>query len=298
MKFSDTKKAYACIAYTTIVFATMEIVCKMIPEYSPLGMSFLRFFIGALILLPFALVEMKKRELKFKMDDHIFFLVTGIIGIAISMSFYQTSLQHTSASLVAVLFGANPIFTAPLAVIVTKEKVSPLKIASLIVCVVGMIFIFNPFGLAADAYGMLLALISAVTFSVYTVMGKKRIARYGGLLMSTFSFLYGTIVLLIGMLITGTPIIGGITAEYIPHVIYIAVVITGLGYLCYFTSMKYVPVTTSSMVFLIKPALSTILSLIILREIPTWNAAVGIILIVLASVAQMFEGKIMAKVKK
>ena len=289
----DTTKAYLCIAASTIAFSTMEIASKMIPEsYSPLGMTFLRFFIGALMFLPFAVAEMKRRKLKFGSGDLLFFLVMGIIGVTLSMSLYQTALVHTSASLVAVLFGANPIFTAPLAVLVTKEKLSPIKLISLGVCVVGMLFIFNPFSLAPDFYGMALALLAALTFSVYTVLGKKRIARYGGLVMSAFSFICGAIVLLIALLVTKTPIFGELTVKSLPHVLYISFIVTGVGYLCYFTSMKSVPVTTSSMVFLIKPALASVLTFIILRENLTWNAIVGILLIVISSAFQIYEGKI------
>ena len=49
-------KGYIYILITAFAFSTMEIVGKMISnQLNPLQMTFLRFFIGGLILLPFAL---------------------------------------------------------------------------------------------------------------------------------------------------------------------------------------------------------------------------------------------------
>ena len=118
----NLKKGIICIFITTIAFSTIEIVAKTIHGIDPLQMNFIRFFIGGIFLLPFAIKELHKRKLKLTLNDFLFFALTGTIGVTISMCFFQTAVVFTKASIVAVIFSTNPIFTAPLAFFILKEK--------------------------------------------------------------------------------------------------------------------------------------------------------------------------------
>ena len=64
------KKGYLYIILAAIIFSTMEISSKMIVNaVNPLQLSFIRFLIGGLILLPLAMKDMKAKNLKLKLDD-------------------------------------------------------------------------------------------------------------------------------------------------------------------------------------------------------------------------------------
>ena len=288
----NLKKGILCIFIATIAFSTIEIVAKTIHGIDPLQMNFIRFFIGGIFLLPFALKELHKRKLKLTLNDFLFFALTGIIGVTISMCFFQTAVVFTKASIVAVIFSTNPIFTAPLAFLLLKEKLNVSKILSLAVSIIGVLLIFNPFSINPDLKGMLFALISAICFSLYTVISKKRIAKYGGLILSTFSFLIGVTVLLLFLLLIGKPIVSGISLTNILPLLYLGIFASGIGYLSYFTAMKYTSAITASTVFFIKPALASILSFFILGEHLSFIAIIGIGLIIVASVIMLAPKKV------
>ncbi|MGI6337512.1 MAG: DMT family transporter [Eubacteriales bacterium] len=291
---TNTQKGALCVGVTALSFSTMELVSKTITEtVSPLGLTLIRFAIGTLMLLPFAIAEMKRKKLRITWKDCLFFLCAGFFGVTLSMSLFQTAILKTSASMVAVIFSMNALFTAPLAVLFLKEKVSWVKWAGLAVSLVGVAFIFNPFRIAPDIGGMLYALGAAVAFSVYTILSRRRIFYFGGMVLSTFSFAGGSLLLLIWILITGTPIIGGLTVASLPQVLWLGLVVTGLGYLAYFTAIRLTSAVTASMAFCIKPALATLLNILILRERLSIAAIIGVTLIILASIAQMAEGKLL-----
>jgi drug/metabolite transporter (DMT)-like permease len=62
------KKGYLYIALTTIIFSTMEIALKFISGvFNPIQLTFTRFFIGGLFLIPFALNALHKKILLFQL---------------------------------------------------------------------------------------------------------------------------------------------------------------------------------------------------------------------------------------
>jgi drug/metabolite transporter (DMT)-like permease len=296
------KKGYVYIIISAFLFSTMEIVSKGIAkDINPIQLNFIRFLIGALILLPSALKNLKIREISLNKDDFKFFILTGFVGVAISMTFFQVSILYTKASTVAILFSCNPIFVIPLAHFLLKEKLSKETIMSLCVSIVGILFIMNPFKISSDIYGISYVIIAAMAFALYSVIGKKRSARYGAVILSSFSFLMGSIELLVLILLTkidfisnwtsglglsvlsNIPIILGITYENILAVAYMGIFVTGLGYLFYFMAMEETSASTASLVFFIKPALAPILAFLLINENIALNSIAGIILIVLGS---------------
>lgn len=274
-------KGYFYILVTALAFSTMEIVGKMIAtEINPFQITLIRFLIGGMLLLPFALREVRKREMALKLKDYGFFLLSGFLSIVVSMSFFQLAVLHTKASIVAVIFSTNPVFTIPFACLILKEKLHRKTVLSLIASISGILLIFNPFSASPDIKGILLAVVAAVTFSLYTVINKTRIEKYGGLVLNCFSFLMGDALLLLFLLYYRIPILTGVGSGNILHLLYLGIFVTGIGYWCYFEGMKKTSAITASMVFFIKPALAPVLSLLLLGESIKVNTGLGILCII------------------
>ena len=92
------------------------------------------------------------------------------------------------------------------------------------------------------------------------------------------------------MLITGRPVIAGILDNWLV-VLYVGVMITGVGYLFYFIGIRYSDATTGSMTFFIKPVIAPVLAMLILHETILWNTVIGIILLIIASTLTLVAAK-------
>ena len=141
-----------CIVVTTILFSLMEVVLKGVsPHFHPFQLNFTRFFIGGLVLLPFAIRQLKRRgpdapELNARALAKIALL--GFTGTFISMTFYQLSILHTDASVVAILFSSNPLFVMLFAVLLLGEPVRRHNVAALILELLGILVIVSQIGRA------------------------------------------------------------------------------------------------------------------------------------------------------
>ena len=186
------KRGYLYIAVTTLLFSSMEVALKLISgQFNPIQLNFSRFLIGGLVLIPFAVRELKKRGRKLDGKALGSFALLGLMGIAVSMSLYQLSVTRIQASVVGVLFSSNPVFVTLFAFLLLHETISKNQIAGLVLDVAGIVLIIQPWHLRLDALGVVYVLLATLLFALYGVCGKRQCARFGGIVVTCFGFLFG-----------------------------------------------------------------------------------------------------------
>ena len=243
------KKAYIFVIITALLFGTMEVSCKIGgADLDPFQLTFLRFLIGGVILLPFAVGQMKKREVRLGVKDIVNLAAVGFVGVTVSMSLFQLSIMLCNASTVSVIICVNPFFTMVFAHFMTEEKMDRRKMIILAVAMLGIAFMLRFWDVQAGNTwaGMLLMIVAAMFFGLYTVMGKVSQQKLGPMAQTSISFLLGAGFLLILLLVTGRPVIAG-TADNIPVILYTGVMVTGLGYYCFFRSIESMTFTLSTL---------------------------------------------------
>ncbi len=311
------KKGIISIALATLFFSTMEIALKISAgNYNPIQLTFLRFLIGGVVLVPLAVREIKSKKLKLKLNDIGFFAMTGFICVVVSMIMFQLGVVYCPASVVAVLFSCNSVFVVLFAYIMLAEKIYKHTVISIIVSVAGMMVIINPLHMSASLKGVIFSLIAAVTFALYNVIGRTRSDRYGGITLTCLSFLFGCaeLAVLISLtyipsaarafassglpMLAKIPLFSGISADSLGGLIYVGVFVTGLGYTFYFMAMEETSAATASLVFYLKPVLAPIFALAVLGEPITLNMLAGIILIIIGSFISFVPGIKLGKNKK
>lgn len=308
------KKGYLYIAVAVVLFGTFEVVMKFIAgQVNSVQLTLCRFTVGFVCLLPVALYTLKKRNKHLDRKSVAYFALLGFTGIALSMPILHLSISYTHAGVVAVLFSCNPVFVTFLAFFLLGEPIRPRHIAALILEVAGTIAIISPWNTQLDMTGIFLVLLSTLLFSLYGVMGKRKCAEFGGAVVTCFSFLFGSIIILIFILLThipavaaaitgmglpefaNIPILAGYTLENLPVVLYVSVGVAGLGFCCYFLAMEHQPASVVSLVYFFKPAFSPILAWVIHGEVILPNMFVGIVLIVTGSLCSIIPGIIESK---
>lgn len=287
------KKVYTLVIVTAFLFGSMEVACKVGgAELDPFQLTFLRFAIGGLILLPFAVAEMKRRGVRLHARDLLMLAGVGTLGIPVSMVLFQLSIMSSNASTVSVLICTSPFFVMLFAHIFTEEKLNRYKLRVLGIALIGIVFMLRPWDVQQgnSMFGMLLMLLAALTFGGYTVAGKVLVKRMGLMAQTSLSFLFGSFVLLLVILLMGRPVLAGV-ADNLPIVLYVGIMVTGIGYFCYFKSIELSDAATGSFAFFLKPAIAPVLAAVILRETILWNTFVGIGLILAASLLNIVQQK-------
>ena len=95
------------------------------------------------------------------------------------------------------------------------------------------------------------------------------------------------------LLLTGTPLTArGLDAGGVGILLFLGIVVTGLGYLSYFKAMEQAGAFMASLVFFIKPVLAPLMSLLILGQAKGGAALVAsILLVMVGSTMMLTEGR-------
>lgn len=312
METTNQKQGYLCIAITTIMFSLMEIVLKFIGnDLNPIQVTFSRFLFGGLVLLPFAVKLLRKLaadDVRMEKEDLAYFAMLGTIGIVISMTLYQLATVHANASVVAVLFSSNPLFVMVLAYLILREPIRVRNVVALLLDIVGIICIIDPWDMDIEFLGVAFTLSATLIFAIYTVLGKRKCYKFGGLVVTCFGFLFGSIELIIlaalghipavaDFLLTHglqkfayVPFIEGYTWHNLPMVLFVYLGVTGLGFASYFIAMEKTSANTAALVFFFKPVLAPILAFFILHENIPMHMIIGILFILTGSMTNILPG--------
>lgn len=273
----------------------MEVSCKIGGSgLDPFQLTFLRFLIGGLVLLPFALVQLRQKQTKLTGKDLAMLTGVGFLGVAVSMSMFQFSTMMCNASTVSVLICVNPFFTMIFAHFLTSEKLNRYKFLILLVALTGIVFMLRPWNIQEgnSALGMGLMIGAAFFFGLYTVAGKVCQEKMGLMAQTSISFIFGAILLMIFMLIIGRPVVSGIS-DNIPIILYTGIIVTGLGYYSYFKSIDLAGASTGAFAFFLKPAIAPVIAVIVLHETILWNTIAGIVMVLIASLLNiLYQRKI------
>lgn len=293
MNLKENSK-YIWVLLTALAFGTMEIALKIGGgAFTALQLTFLRFLIGGLFLLPFAIHDLKKRQYSLTRKDVGFLALLGLVNIVISMTLFQMSVMHTNANLAAVLISFNPMFTMVFAHFIVNERFTKKKAVVLAICMTGLVLVANPLNLASgnEPMGILMGLGASAMFGLYTALSKRCVGRLGGMTVNSMSFLIGAAFELILLLCMNEPVIAGINASSLPVLLYVGFVVTGFGYFCFMRAIEKGGASTASYAFFVKPIIAMILAALILSEAITWNIVVGILLILAGCIYNVHQPK-------
>lgn len=293
------KKSFVFILAAAFLFGTMEVALKLAgSNFDAIQLTFLRFLIGGVFLFPFAIHDLKKRQYKLTKSDWLYLFLLGFVCICISMILFQLGVMRTNANLAAIIISTSPVFTMIFAQFIVNEKFTLMKSLVLLLNIIGLIIVANPVKLLrgnAAIDGILITLAASISFGLYTALGKKRIAQIGGIAQNSFSFILGSSVLLLVLLVKGGPIVKGIHANNIPLLLYLGILVTGIGYFCYIKAIELSGPSTASITFFIKPAFAPIIAFVVLKEAITINIILGVMFVLSGSLISIFADRIQLK---
>ncbi|WP_133013822.1 DMT family transporter [Clostridium cuniculi] len=243
----------------------------------------------ALIILFIGILILDKSLLKIKLKDAWVFMASGILGM-LGLNFcYNESVNHLSLSLAAVLLSLSPIFVIFIAAILFKEKITLRKISCMLLAILGCVLasglLENNSGMKLSAIGILIGLLSAFFYALYSVVSKIAMGKgYEALTITFYSLLTLEIVLLpftdwniLKDFVISAPVNNSIFM--LLHSVFTSV----LPYVLYTVSLSYIEAgKTSILAAGGEPISAMLLGMLFFSEVPTILSLIGLILTIVA----------------
>jgi drug/metabolite transporter (DMT)-like permease len=156
------------IAVSAASFGTLAIFGRFLyaDGLDTFTMLFLRFGFAALLM---TILLVARREPLPHGKILLQLIGMGALGYVGQSFSYLTAIKYASAGLVALLLYLYPMFVFILSVIVLRERMTWLKIAALVLALMGTALTVDPAG--GQLQGILLAICAALIYSVYIIIG-------------------------------------------------------------------------------------------------------------------------------
>jgi len=272
-----------------------EYIIDQTKQLSPFQLSFIRYFLAALTLV--VIFFFKSREKRPSKQDlvktvkekwHFLFITSVFVSLMPICLFF--AVKKTTASSSSFLLNINVAFIPLIAFVLVKEKIKRNQIIGVSVTIIGsFLVIFNneikslDFSLSSfsssTVVGNLLALISGLSWAIYTVLLKKFYTEDDPLFITFLNLLLSSIFLFpIAFFIF--PYSVSITFLGLVLVFLLSIVSTALAYTFWLDILAYMHTTEVGVIQVLVPVISALLAVFFLGETITFVFAIGAILII------------------
>lgn len=202
MSSKSTTQGILLAVLATIIWSGNFIVARgVIHEIPPIALAFSRWACASLIMIPIGWRSVKGQWGDIKANaTHLFW--AGLTGVSMFNTLVYIAGHFTEAINLALIgTTSSPIFSYILARIFLKEKITPLKLIGLLLCLSGVLFILSRGNWNNLVHFRLTAgdgwvLLGALSFSIYNVLARKKPVTLGPITYLTTTFWVGTLLLL------------------------------------------------------------------------------------------------------
>jgi drug/metabolite transporter (DMT)-like permease len=195
---TDNLKTAAALVAANFFFGTNIIAVKKISPLliDPLGLSFARMFITAILLISIPIFIKEKEKIEKK--DYLILIIAGLLGVTCNQIFSITGISKTNPIHASLLIMATPIIVSVLAAIFLHEKFGWNKMVGLFFGISGASILItsrtalhsgNPASLSGDIF----IVLGAFCYSIYLILIRKISSKYKPLTILRFVFIFGTI---------------------------------------------------------------------------------------------------------
>ncbi|MFB7305355.1 DMT family transporter [Heyndrickxia sporothermodurans] len=267
------------ITFLVLVWGLCWPIYKIALNYTPpILFSGMRTLLGGILLLLITFPRYK--QIHFKENWHTY-LISTIFNVILFFGLQTIGLQYLPSGLFSVIVYFQPVLVGFLAWVWLGEKMSGLKISGLVLGFLGVVVIsFKSFSAELSIVGVVLALITAISWAIGTVFLKKAGAKVDALWLVTIQCVIG------GLVMTGAGLeqesFSAIqwSAPYLSGLFYGAIFGIPLAWLTYFTLVRSGEASKVATYTFLVPLIALVVGTIFLHEPVTIYLIIGLILIV------------------
>ena len=202
-------------------------------------------------------------------------LVSGFLAFGVYHFVLNYGQTTVSAGAASILIGTAPIFTALWATVFLGERLRAWGWAGFAMSLFGatLVSVGEGGGFGLDP-GALLVLFAAICVSVYFVLQKPYLAKYGALPFTTYAIWVGTLIslpFLPGLLEQA----GAAPTETLISMLYLGVFPTALGYVTYAYTFSRMPASRAVSFLYLIPVVAYLIAWVWLGEVPAVLSVVG-----------------------
>lgn len=272
---------YLEATFAVVVWGASFIATKIaLQDLSPVTVVWLRFAMGVVILG--LAVSLRKQFYWLKRSEWLYFALLGFLGIAFHQWLQSNALETSEASTTAWIVSTTPVFMAILGWVVLKEKLPWIKIAGILLAFVGVLLVVYDGRLSAISLrsfgkpGDILILISAINWTVFSVLSRRGLKTHPATLMMFYVMLIGWVLTSILFFATeNVAQVSNLTTRGWVAIAFLGVFCSGLAYIAWYDALQALTTAQTGVFLYIEPLVAVVVAFFILGEAITPASVLG-----------------------
>ena len=270
------------------IWGSAFIAIKVSLEYfAPVSVASYRLIIASIFLLIFYIIGQYKTLLSKK--DLLMLIFVGVVGNFLPFYLISWSEQFIQSSTAGILMGIGPILTLVLSHFLTKDdKINSVKLISIIVGFIGVLFIFEIDSLfsfqssnSLQLISKFLIIIAALGYMISNIVAYNTLKHIDSFSITFFATLFGALISIPFLIFSEFNQPSYFSIKSILPILYLGIFPTALAFqLRYHITKTSGPVFLSYVAYLI-PIFAIIWGFILLSEKIYFSSIVGITLILI-----------------
>jgi len=271
-------------ALWAIIFWGLSFIATKVAlrEIHPFTLLTLRFGLGGLLLLLFQLQKDKRFLKKFSSKDWISIILLALVGVSAHTLLQAYGLLYTTAINTGWIIAVMPIFITIVARFYLREPITLRKVGGIILGFIGVFLVISKgvrspslfrFG---STFGDILILISAITWTAFTIGGRGFLSRFSPLAAITP-------IMIVGCLITFPftwlkwewNILFRLSLSGWMGILFLGVFCSGLAYLFWYSALEKKDSGIVGMYLYLEPFVTLIGAYFLLNEEIGWITLMG-----------------------
>jgi len=280
---SESAKARLLLVVLCIGWGTTWVTMRMaLEDVPPFSMRLATLSLGALVLTAFARFQGRKLAIAHR-RTWIHICVASLFNIVAFSVFTPFAQLAAETSRVAIMVYTMPIWAAMLALPILGERLTPTRIAALVLCISGMSILIAPLAGLGIPVGVMLAIAAAMSWAAGTVYLKWAKLEGDPMAIAMWQLAFGLVVIAVCVPLFEGGLHLNAGAWSLFGLIYSGIIGSGLCYFLWFGIVRRLPASTAALGILASPVIGVITAMIVLGERPTWTDAIGFALMLSAS---------------
>lgn len=270
--------------FSAILFGLMPLFTKVIFGFGAnfASAAFYRTSLPLILVLVLSILE--DISIRINLKELFYLIIASVFFVATSLTLYR-SYNFISSGVATTIHFAYPIIIFIINTAITKAKPNKVDVFCLLMVSIGLILIIDLKSGYIDIRGVILAAISAFTYSFYSIFLERSYLRNLNSLRILFYInLISTFLIVVFITVSGNELIFTFSPFQWFFLLLYSVVITIGATLLYQKSLRKIGATYTSILSCLEPVTSVIVGILIMSELLFFKQFIAIILIIASTI--------------
>ncbi len=264
--------AYAGLTLTIFFWAINTVIAKaVVMEIKPMALSFYRWLLAFIFILPFAVPHLKKDIVLIRQNLGILFILS-IPSVTAYNSLVYFGAQYTSATNISLVVATMPVMTILFAWVMNREKPFALQAFGIMISIIGVLIIISQgswqvLSTLSLNPGDLLIVLSIASWSFYSVLLKKNQINISPISLLTVLIFFGVLCIL-PFYVWEFSVFQGFELKIntVIMFLYLGIFPSIVSYLCWNFGVKTAGASIASVFMYLLPVFTSIIAYLFLNE--------------------------------